>query len=185
MRPFPKTGRFAPPIIAAPATTVDICVPSGDRTRNATDNAATFVMSNMLPQAPALNQQVWKQLEDDSRDLVEAGNELYIIAGGVGSRERIAKGRVNVPKACWKIIVVLPKGNSDLARIGRETRVITVLIPNEDTKRVSASQWSQWTISVAQLQKVTGYDFLSALPDDIERDLESKKDSGMLGRGVF
>lgn len=151
--------------------------PSGDRTRTKTDNTATFVMSNMLPQAAALNQQVWKDLEDYSRSLTKS-NELYTIAGGSGSADRIAGGKVNVPTVCWKIIVVLPRGDNDLRRINANTRIIAVSMPNRERQEIADSQWSQWITSVAQIEKTTGYDFLSALPDDVERALEQKVDSG-------
>jgi endonuclease G len=93
-------------------------------------------MSNMLPQAAALNQQVWADLENYSRSLVRSGaNELYTIAGGWGSAERIANGKVNVPSVCWKIILVLPQGDNDLQRINADTRVIAVSMPNRERKR--------------------------------------------------
>jgi endonuclease G len=156
--------------------------PSGDRTRSREDNTATFVMSNMLPQAAALNQQVWADLENYSRSLVRSGaNELYTIAGGWGSAERIANGKVNVPSVCWKIILVLPQGKNDLQRINADTRVIAVSMPNRERQEIADSKWSQWITSVAQLEKTTGYDFLSALPDSIERALEQKVDSGRAG----
>lgn len=155
--------------------------PSGDRTRTRRDNTATFVMSNMLPQAAALNQHVWKDLEDYSRSLVRT-NELYIVAGGSGSAERIARGKVNVPTVCWKIIVVLPLGDNDLNRITAKTRVIAVSMPNRDRAEIAESKWSDWITSVAQIEKTTGYDFLSALPDNIERVLEQKVDSGRAER---
>jgi endonuclease G len=156
--------------------------PSGDRTRSREDNTATFVMSNMLPQAAALNQQVWADLENYSRSLVRSGaNELYTIAGGWGSAERIANGKVNVPSVCWKIILVLPQGDNDLQRIKADTRVIAVSMPNRERPEIADSKWSQWITSVAQLEKTTGYDFLSALPDSIERALEQKVDSGRAG----
>jgi endonuclease G len=155
--------------------------PSGHRTRTKTDNAATFVMSNMLPQAAALNQQVWKDLEEYERDLTKS-NELYVIAGGNGSAGRIAGGRVNVPATCWKIIVVLPRGDNDLRRIDADTRVIAVSMPNREREEIADSRWSQWITTVAQLEKTTGYDFLSALPDSIERALEQKTDSGRAER---
>jgi endonuclease G len=155
-----------------------IC-PSGDRTRTKADNTATFVMSNMLPQAAALNQQVWKDLEDYERYLVrESENELYIVAGGSGSQGRIGNGKVNVPDVCWKIIVVLPRGNNDLSRINKDTRVIAVSMPNRERQEISDSKWSQWITSVAQLEKTTGNDFLSALPGGVEKALAKQVDSG-------
>ncbi|HEX8832958.1 MAG TPA: DNA/RNA non-specific endonuclease [Abditibacteriaceae bacterium] len=156
--------------------------PSGDRTRTKEDNTATFVMSNMLPQAAALNQQVWKDLEDYSRYLVGRGDELYVVAGGSGSAERIGNNKVNVPAVCWKIIVVLPEGNGDLRRINANTRVIAVSMPNREREEIADSKWAQWTTSVDQLEKTTGYDFLAALPDSIENALEKQVDSGRAER---
>nr|GFB80950.1 hypothetical protein [Tanacetum cinerariifolium] len=79
--------------------------PSADRTATVADNSATFLMSNMMPQAPNNNQQTWGNLEDYCRTLVRAGNELYIVCGsygrgGTGSagyQTTIASGRVTVP----------------------------------------------------------------------------------------
>ena len=36
----------------------------------------------MIPQSPSNNREVWRELEEYSRDLVFQGKELYIIAGG-------------------------------------------------------------------------------------------------------
>jgi len=58
--------------------------PSGDRTSSIPDNSATFLMTNMIPQAPKNNEVTWKNLEDYSRSLVAQGNELYIICGVYG-----------------------------------------------------------------------------------------------------
>lgn len=59
-------------------------VPSADRTATVEDNSSTFVMTNIIPQAPDNNQQTWRGLEGHARDLVEEGNELYIVAGSYG-----------------------------------------------------------------------------------------------------
>ncbi len=160
--------------------------PSGDRTASREDNEATFQMSNMLPQAPALNQQVWKRLEDHCRRLAEAGNELYIAAGGVGSLGRIAGGRVNIPAACWKVIVVLPRGNNDLRRINVGTRVIAVAMPNKDTDEVAQAAWSQYLVSPARIEHATHLRFFSTLPPPVRQALENKLDSGSddEGRGT-
>ena len=54
--------------------------PSADRTGSVTDNSATFLMTNMVPQAPNNNQVTWANLENYCRTLVNQGNELYIIS---------------------------------------------------------------------------------------------------------
>lgn len=50
-------------------------------------------MSNMLPQA-AVTWGVWAKLETYCRDQVRVGNELYIVAGGSGTQERIGQGKI-------------------------------------------------------------------------------------------
>jgi hypothetical protein len=59
--------------------------PSADRTSTIPLNSETFLMTNMIPQAPVNNQQTWNNMEQDLRSLVGAGNELYIISGGAGT----------------------------------------------------------------------------------------------------
>ena len=54
--------------------------PSADRTGSTTDNSATFLMTNMIPQAPKNNQITWANLENYCRALVGAGNELSMIS---------------------------------------------------------------------------------------------------------
>jgi endonuclease G len=46
-------------------------------------------MTNMIPQAPKNNQEVWRELEEYSRELVSQNKELYIIVGGQGQKERL------------------------------------------------------------------------------------------------
>ena len=50
--------------------------PSADRTGSVADNSATFLMTNMMPQAPQNNQRTWAGLETYCRTLVNQGNEV-------------------------------------------------------------------------------------------------------------
>ena len=157
--------------------------PSADRTALVADNSATFLMSNMMPQAPSNNQQTWANLENYCRTLVGAGNELYITCGsygkgGTGSagyQTTLAGGRVTVPAYCWKVVVVLPSGRNDVARITTSTRVVAVSLPN--TNNLSAS-WGSYRTSVDAIEAATGLDLLSALPLSTQKALEAKVDSG-------
>ena len=58
--------------------------PSADRTKTIEDNSATFLMTNMIPQAPDNNRETWANLEEYTRDLVRDGNEVYVIMGKYG-----------------------------------------------------------------------------------------------------
>jgi endonuclease G len=157
--------------------------PSADRTYSVTDNSATFLMSNMVPQAPNNNQQTWANLENYCRTLVNQGNELYIImgsygTGGTGSsgtKSTIASGHVTVPNRIWKVILVLPQGTSDLSRVTTSTRVIAVNTPNINTV---SSSWGTYRTTVDAIESATGYNLFSNLSSTIQASIESKVDNG-------
>ena len=157
--------------------------PSGDRTNTTAANESTFLMDNMIPQAPNNNEHTWANLEDYGRTLVKAGNEIFVVmgsygAGGTGSKGTLSTvdtGKVVVPSNIWKVIVVLPKGNNDLTRITTTTRVIAVNTPNINTL---SSDWTQFICTVKDIENATGYTLLSNVPDSVRSVLEIKKDAG-------
>lgn len=157
--------------------------PSGDRTSSTAANQATFLMDNMIPQAPHNNQQTWGNLEAYGRSLVKAGDEIYVImgsygAGGTGSNgtaSSVDAGKVIVPSNIWKVIVVLPNGNNDLSRIDTSTRVIAVNTPNINT---ISSDWTLYICAVKDIENATGYTLLSNIPNTVRSVLENKKDAG-------
>ncbi|KUG09092.1 DNA/RNA non-specific endonuclease [Solirubrum puertoriconensis] len=166
--------------------------PSADRTSSVADNSATFLMTNMIPQSPSNNQQTWAALENYSRTLVDAGNELYVIMGqyGVGgegvirstgqpdrpvSATTIDNGRVTVPARVWKVIVVLPTGTGDVSRVNAGTRIIAIDTPNQNGM---TTNWGQYRTSVDAIEAATGLDLLSALPVSVQQLVESKVDNG-------
>lgn len=155
--------------------------PSADRTSSTSNNSATFLMTNMIPQAPNNNQKSWAYLEDYERALVDASNELYILSGPYGSGGTSAKGTftvlssgVTVPSHTWKIIVVLSNGDNDLNRINTSTRVIAVLMPNTQECTLP---WRNYRVSVDAIESLTGYNFLSNVPTEIQDVIEARVDN--------
>lgn len=156
--------------------------PSGDRTTTTVANQATFLMTNMIPQAPVNNQQTWANLENYTRSLVTAGSEVYIVmgsygTGGTGSSgyaTTVDGGNVTVPSNVWKVIVVLPNGNGDLSRITSATRVIAVNTPNINTTN---SDWKTYRCTVRSIETATGYNLLSALPQSVQDAVETTVDN--------
>ena len=159
--------------------------PSDDRDGSDSDNKATFKMSNIVPQAPYLNEQTWAYLEDYCRSLLNQNKELYIIAGGYGSggngsgggtTYNIASGAINVPAYFWKVILVLPADTNDIARVTTATRVIAVLMPN--TQTANAYSWDHYRVSVDSIEALTGYDLFSNVDTAIQRIIEAGIDNG-------
>lgn len=157
--------------------------PSGDRSSSSDANSATFLMDNIIPQAPNNNQHTWEHLESFCRDRVKEGNEVYVImgsygTGGTGSNgyaTSIYKGRINVPAHIWKVAIIIPNGNNDLRRINSETQVIAIDTPNDDN---IDPNWMKYICSVRDIEKATGYNLLSALPQDVQDAVETRRFSG-------
>jgi len=156
--------------------------PSADRTKSVEDNTATFLMTNMIPQAPKNNQETWANLEDYTRSLVQQGQEVYVImgsygVGGTGSEgttKKLDNGHVTVPSRIWKVLVVLPEGENDISRITTHTRIIAVNTPNTNSIR---PDWTSYRTTVDAIEQATGYDLLSAVPQQIQEVLESTVDT--------
>ncbi|WP_243900206.1 DNA/RNA non-specific endonuclease [Hymenobacter defluvii] len=157
--------------------------PSADRTRTLDDNSATFLMTNIMPQAPNNNQRTWVGLENYCRTLVDQGNELYIICGsygrgGTGSNgyaTTLDDGRVTVPARCWKVVVVLPVGTDDARRVSADTRVIAINTPNRNDLN---SDWAGYRTSVDAIEQATGLDLLSAVSTAVQATIEARVDNG-------
>lgn len=159
--------------------------PSGDRTSTVADNSATFLMTNMVPQAPGNNQGPWEKLESYLRTQVGAngGQEIYIIAGSygvggtgtAGTTNTIAGGKVTVPSYTYKIAIILSNGIDDVNRVTTTTRVIAVIMPNIDSIR--PDDWRPYRVKVDDIEAITGYNYLSNVPQAIQEMIEANVDT--------
>jgi endonuclease G len=158
-----------------------------DRAASLESSYATFVMTNIVPQAPNNNRKCWDQLETYCRELARSGDRLYITAGpagegGVGTKgpaATIAHGRVTVPAETWKIIVVTPDtGRDDLSNVSVGDRVIAVNVPNDQNK--CGDEWAGFRCSPATIESETGLHFFSALPATIRSTFENEVDDKLI-----
>ena len=160
--------------------------PSADRTKTTQDNSMTFLMTNMIPQSPNCNRNVWRLLEAYERDLAEKnGKELYIAAGPYGRGGtsdkgtfdeiplKNGKGAIEVPEYCWKIVLILDEGENDFSRVNENSEVIAVWMPNNQA--VSEHTWDYYITNIDYIEEKTGFDFFAALPNVIEDSIEAKK----------
>jgi endonuclease G, mitochondrial len=154
---------------------------SEDRSSSPIDNSATFLMTNMIPQAPDNNRGVWVELENYCRQLVRQGKVLYIIAGpngqgGVGERgaKRELIGGQPVPANTWKVVLVSDKLGTNLQGINKNTRAIAVVIPN--TQGIKGNPWRAYRKTVREVEKLTGYNFFSNVSGDVQDAIENQVD---------
>jgi uncharacterized repeat protein (TIGR01451 family) len=153
--------------------------PSADRTDTLAHNELVFIMSNIIPQASAQNQGVWATFESYCRTLLSS-QELLIMCGPYNfGPNRLDSGLVGVASNTWKIVVAVPLGaGTALSRITNANpnsiRVIALEIPNTDA--AGSSAWTTFITSTRQVQNDTGYNFFSALPNNLAWVLRSKVD---------
>ena len=149
--------------------------PSADRTDSTNDNNMTFLMSNMMPQAPDNNRVTWGNFEDHCRTLADAGNEVLIICGPSGFNGSHISSTTNVLIASntWKIVVVVPLGGGTaLSRITTTTNlVIAIRVPN--TNGVNPN-WTNYVTSAHSIELDTGLTFFTALPGPIASAFRAK-----------
>lgn len=151
-------------------------VRSEERTRTAEDNKSTFLMTNILPQYHDLNAGPWLRLEEHCEKLAKReGRELFVMAGGVfppGKRvtDKIGKD-VAVPATFFKIVVILDAGQS-AKDVKATTPTIAVIMPNKTG--IIDEGWEKYRVSIDEIEKRTGYEFLSAVPESVQRAIEAR-----------
>lgn len=122
----------------------------------------SFFMSNISPQIPGCNRGIWKRLENIVRMWAVREEKLCIVTGPLfkPDAKNLGKTNIPVPYAFYKVILDLTP----------PMKMIGFIIPNQPTKRRLPS----FVVTVDEIEKVTGYDFFSELPDVIEEKLEAE-----------
>lgn len=143
------------------------CAPSASIDYSAEANQETFFYTNMFPQKPGLNRDMfghkgaWGYLENEIRDWARQRDQVYVISGAyIGeAAQRIGNG-VSVPTDFFKIVI---------SPIGPD--VIAFWIPHKENAKYEVSSY---LTSVDDIERRTGLDFMSLLEDSQENDLESQ-----------
>jgi len=115
----------------------------------------------MSPQNPSFNRGIWKRLESLVRGWGEKF-EIYVSTAGVlGSNNlgAIGKNRVTIPSEYYKVIYAPDKN---------------IMIGFLLSIAKQSGSLSSYAVSVDKIESLTGIDFFSELPDNIEEEVESK-----------
>lgn len=125
----------------------------------------SFILSNIVPQEGYMNQNgAWRKAEDFEEDSIVKFGEIQIISGPVldGNMQRIGPNEVCVPNYLFKV----------LYRGGRNPQGIAFIIPNFRT----SEYYRSYAVSIDEVERLTGLDFLSNLSDREERAVEASFD---------
>lgn len=137
--------------------------PSGDNKWNETAQEQSFLMTNMCPQNHNLNAGDWNEIEMQCRRWAEKFGKIDIISGPIlfrGNHKRIGSG-VTVPEAFYKV-VYCPSRQMAIGFIYR----------NEAGNRPKGD----YVNTVAQIERITGFKFLTALPEATAKKVKNEAD---------
>ncbi len=138
--------------------------PAGDMKWSKDAMAETFYMTNICPQSHKLNSGSWKKLEEKCRTWALVDSAIYIVCGPVLTDEPIeyiGEARVFVPQRFFKVI---------LAPYANPPRGIGFIMPNGNVP----GGMQKCAVTIDEVERITGHDFFSSLPDEVENEVESQ-----------
>ena len=144
--------------------------PAADMAHSKEAMLHSFYMSNISPQRPAFNRGIWKHLEEQVREWARREKVICIVTGPIFHPPEAApmgKIQLPVPRAFYKVLLDLTPPH----------KMIGFVIPN----RGSGGPVSIFAVTVDEVERQTGCDFFSELPDDLETRLESELDPAAWG----
>lgn len=125
----------------------------------------SFYLSNVCPQNHNLNGGVWKDLEEQVRDLALQKGHIYVVCGPIVPEDYVTIGQNNVviPSAFFKVL--LQEDNGNIYTIGFVYENIAGHRP-----------MSTYAMTVDEVEEIIGIDFFPSLPDEIENSTEAEVD---------
>ena len=139
-------------------------IPSADRQENEAVNMCTYYSTNMTPQQYDFNGGIWADLESRVRSYSNNADTLYVVTGchitsdcgWSGSNGGVA---ARVPAAYYKALLRLKGGSYSAA---------AYYLPH--SKDIASDNFSNYSLSVSELEKLVGVDFFATLPAVVGKD---------------
>lgn len=132
--------------------------------------ADSFLMSNITPQKPNLNQKLWQRLEEAEIDtFARSFGKVWVITGPIfsGTVERLTSDwTVEIPDAFYKIYITEATPTTNPIALG-------FLVPQTVNGK---EPLAQFVTNIDTIEAQTGLDFFADLDDSIENTLEAAID---------
>ena len=146
-------------------------LPSADRQCCYDANAQTFYGTNMTPQLNEHNEKIWADLESKVRGYANTSDTTYVVTGVIVSasskKERDSYGQsVTIPDAYFKAVLKYSKSST----LGAWNAAAFYL----EHRAYSGSVSKEHSMSIDELEEMTGIDFFVNLPAKIGEDQAAK-----------
>ena len=154
--------------------------PNGSRNGNAKMQAQTFYVTNQVPQVQiSFNSGIWSNLEGAVQG-VARNEEIYVVTGVAFNKEgenrtisytspKASSQRVPIPNYFYKLVLRVKTSG------GAVTDAVCVAFWFEH--KAYSDSYTNYTVSVDQVEAWTGFDFFVNLPSEIEARVEAKNTS--------
>lgn len=127
----------------------------------------TFLMTNISPQKPSLNQKLWQELEAlEFEAFTQKFKRVWVYTGPLfrGDTRHLKHSYwVEIPDAFYKIYVGIQADGS--------LKTLAFVIPQNAKANTPLEKF---IVSIDTVEKSSGFDFLHALEDGIENELEKQ-----------
>ena len=152
-------------------------IPDADRNNESTMQDQTYYATNSTPQIQnKFNGGIWNGLENAVRTVASNTDTLYVVTGAsfrkVGGSETIVKitpahdsKQVPVPNYYWKVLLKVKRTNG-----GNITSASAVGVWIDH--REHDDNYSNYIVTVDQIEAWTGFDFFAALPSSLQTAAE-------------
>lgn len=129
----------------------------------------TFLMTNITPQNPSLNQKLWQRLEEMELEIFAPKfRELWVYTGPLfDAKAKYLKSSqfVEIPDAFYKIYIgVAMDGNLS---------ALAFIVPQNAKAN---DRIEKYLVSIDDVERLSGFDFLHQLEDTLEMKLEKEVD---------
>lgn len=138
-------------------------IPAADAAFSSSAMAETFYFTNICPQDQTLNAGDWQYLEKRVRSWARRYGSVWVVTGpivGTGRYGTIGERGVTVPDSFFKALLVRREDGSYSA--------IAFVMDNDDERYML----KDCSMSVNELEQITGFDFFPGLDDRIEEKVE-------------
>ena len=151
-------------------------LPSADRQCCYDANAQTFYGTNMTPQLNAHNEGIWSSLESKVRNIANSSDTTYVVTGVIVSDSSLKEtdsygASVTVPDAYFKVLLRYSKSST----LGQWNAAAFYLEHRKYTENLG----KQHSMSVDELEEITGIDFFANLPAKVGESQAAKVEAAV------
>ena len=138
--------------------------PAADQKWDAQAMKDSNVMANMVPMNGSFNGGIWSTLENKERSWATSKGAIWIVAGPIYEAVDdlyVGEAQARVPSSCFKAF---------LYEDGENSKAIAFVMTNSAS---NPGNYTNYAMSIDDLEYILGYDLFPALPDDIEKKVEA------------